>query len=263
MGAIVNSTFVSLDGVINHMDKWHFDYVDDQTGAFALQQLKDAGAMLMGRMTYEIYASAWPKREGEYPDLINALPEHVVSSTLSGSPEWSNTTVIQGDLESAADKLKEATDGTILMMGSAPLPRLSPGRDCSTSCTSGITRFWRAWASPGTCSSLLGCTPCSRPPDSCLRQRCRGHVHGKARLEMEPPADIRLLGLPMSVVGRAASAGGDRRRGAHDDHRPTHRLARRPRDREAQCQCIRSARRCSSRHVHPHRASDRRLRRAS
>jgi dihydrofolate reductase len=127
MGAIVNSTFVSLDGVINHMDKWHFDYVDDQTDAFALQQLKDAGAMLMGRMTYEIYASAWPNREGEYPDLINALPKHVVSSTLSGSPAWNNSTVIQGDLESTAVKLKESTDGTILMHGFGPVAKTLAG----------------------------------------------------------------------------------------------------------------------------------------
>src|SRR5438552_17182745 len=60
MGKIVSSTFVSLDGVINHMDRWHFDFVDAESNAIALQQLRDADALLMGRHTYDIYASAWP-----------------------------------------------------------------------------------------------------------------------------------------------------------------------------------------------------------
>ena len=58
MGKIVNSTFVSLDGVINHLDRWHFDYVDAESDAFALEQLRAAGALLMGRHTYDVYAGA-------------------------------------------------------------------------------------------------------------------------------------------------------------------------------------------------------------
>ena len=59
MRRIVNSTFVSLDGVINHMDRWHSEFVDDELQALALDQLRDADAMLMGRHTYEGYAAVW------------------------------------------------------------------------------------------------------------------------------------------------------------------------------------------------------------
>jgi dihydrofolate reductase len=72
MGKIVNSTFVSLDGVINHMDRWHFDFVDDESDAFALQQLRDSDALLMGRHTYDVYANAWPGRNGDFADRMNS-----------------------------------------------------------------------------------------------------------------------------------------------------------------------------------------------
>ena len=70
MGKIVNSTFVSLDGVINHMDRWHFDFVDDESDAFALQQLRDSDALLMGRRTYDVYAErlARSRRRLRRPD---------------------------------------------------------------------------------------------------------------------------------------------------------------------------------------------------
>lgn len=121
MGKIVNSTFVSLDGVINHMEKWHFDYVSDQTDELALNQLREADAMLMGRGTYEIYASAWPGRDGEYAERINAIPKHVVSTSLT-SPEWNATTIVQGDLLDAAARLRKTT-GTILMHGFGPVAK--------------------------------------------------------------------------------------------------------------------------------------------
>ena len=121
MGKIVNSTFVSLDGVINHMDKWHFDYISEQTDQLALQQIRQADAMLMGRKTYEIYASVWPDRDDEYAARINAIPKHVVSTTLK-DPQWNAATVVQGDLLAAAARLKE-TAGTILMHGFGPLAK--------------------------------------------------------------------------------------------------------------------------------------------
>ena len=122
MGKIVNSTFVSLDGVINHMDRWHFDFVDDESDAFALQQLRDSDAMLMGRRTYDVYADVWPGRDGDYADRMNTVAKYVASTTLR-APEWANTTVLNGDLADAVTKLKQATERTILMHGYGPVAK--------------------------------------------------------------------------------------------------------------------------------------------
>jgi dihydrofolate reductase len=118
LGKFVNSTFVSLDGVVNHMDRWHFDYISDQTHELAMRQLREADAMLMGRATYDVYESAWPTRDGDYPDLINAIPKYVVSTTLT-DPHWNSTTVLP--TIDAAVALRET--GTILMHGFGPVAK--------------------------------------------------------------------------------------------------------------------------------------------
>jgi dihydrofolate reductase len=123
MAKIVNSTFISLDGVINHMDKWHFAFVDDESNAIALEQLRAAsGGLLMGRKTYEVYASVWPSRDDEYSAVINAARKYVASTTLK-APEWANTTVITGDnmLNDVAE-LKAGT-GDLLMHGYGPVAK--------------------------------------------------------------------------------------------------------------------------------------------
>jgi dihydrofolate reductase len=119
MGKIINSTFVSLDGVINHMDAWHFDYVDDESGEIALEQLQASEAMLMGRHTYDVYASAWPERDGALADRLNAMPKYVASTTLDKA-DWHNTTVIKANLVAEVAKLKEGS-GDILMHGYGPV----------------------------------------------------------------------------------------------------------------------------------------------
>jgi dihydrofolate reductase len=120
MGKIVNSTFVSLDGVINHLERWHFDYIDGESDALALQQLRDSDALLMGRHTYEAYAGAWPGRDGDVADRINAMTKYVASTTLE-SADWANTTVLDGDLVEAVTKLKQDQD--ILMHGYGPVAK--------------------------------------------------------------------------------------------------------------------------------------------
>lgn len=121
MGRVINSTFISLDGVINHMDKWHFDFVDDETNAIAMDQLRACESLLMGRHTYEIYASSWPSREGELPDRINAMRKYVASTTLT-TAHWQNTTVIGADLVDQVATLREQP-GDILMHGYGPVAR--------------------------------------------------------------------------------------------------------------------------------------------
>jgi dihydrofolate reductase len=97
MRSVVNSTFVTLDGVINHMERWHFSAIDEDSDALAAEQLKASDALLLGRRTYEIYAATWPTRSGVHADLINAMPKYVASNTLT-SPECAGTTVIDRDL---------------------------------------------------------------------------------------------------------------------------------------------------------------------
>lgn len=121
MGSIVNSTFVSLDGVVNHMETWHFAYVDAEASALAMDQLAASDAMLMGRATYDVYASSWPERDGEYADRINALPKYVVSSTLT-DPQW-NSSVISGDVVEQVRALKQEGGGSILMHGYGPVAK--------------------------------------------------------------------------------------------------------------------------------------------
>lgn len=119
MRSIVNSTFVSLDGVVNHMQTWHFDYVDPESDALAMDQLAASDAMLMGRETYDVYAPAWSTRDGEYANRINALPKYVVSSTLT-DPQW-NASVISGDVVEQVRALKQGDGGPILMHGFGPV----------------------------------------------------------------------------------------------------------------------------------------------
>jgi dihydrofolate reductase len=122
MRRIISSTFVSLDGVINHMDRWHFEFVGDEIEAIALDQLRGCDALLLGRKTYEAYAGAWPDRDGELADRINEVTKYVASTTLA-QPSWANTTVVRGDTARAVAELKQQPGQDILMHGYGPLAK--------------------------------------------------------------------------------------------------------------------------------------------
>jgi dihydrofolate reductase len=122
MRKIVNSTFVSLDGVVNHMERWHFDFVDDESNALALEQLRASDAMLMGRNTYDAYAAVWPERHDEYSDLINAVAKYVASTTMT-TADWANTSILAGDLVEEVARIKAADGRNILMHGYGPVAR--------------------------------------------------------------------------------------------------------------------------------------------
>ena len=83
-------------------------------------------ALLLGRVTYEGFAKAWPSRDGEFADKFNSMPKYVVSSTLL-APEWTNTTVLEGDLADEVAELKEKHAGDIVVHGSGSSPR--PARE--------------------------------------------------------------------------------------------------------------------------------------
>src|ERR671917_2669130 len=126
MGRIVVTEFLSLDGVMEapggedfKYPGWSFEYDRGEEGnQFKLDEVFDSEALLLGRRTYEGFAAAWPEREGDFADKFNSMPKYVVSSTLE-NPEWSNTTVLGGDVAEAVTRLKREHDGNIVVHGSA------------------------------------------------------------------------------------------------------------------------------------------------
>ena len=129
MGKLVVTEFVSLDGVFEdpggaedyEHGGWTFEYDrGDDGNKFKMDELLDADVQLLGRVTYEGFAAAWPSREGPFADKLNNDPKYVVSNTLT-DPQWQNTTVISGDVVGGLKKLKDETDGSILVSGSGTL----------------------------------------------------------------------------------------------------------------------------------------------
>jgi dihydrofolate reductase len=129
MGTIVVTEFVSLDGVMEDpggsenfkYGGWTFEIPrGDEGDKFKLDETLGSDALLLGRITYEGFADAWPSREGDFADKMNAMPKYVVSSTIS-EPQWGNSTVLKGDVAEEVAKLKENHDGEIVVHGSAQL----------------------------------------------------------------------------------------------------------------------------------------------
>jgi dihydrofolate reductase len=129
MGRIVVTEFISLDGVIEDpggsedfkYGGWSFEIDRGEDGdKFKLDEALEADALLLGRRTYEGFAAAWPSRDGEFADKFNNMPKYVVSSTLK-DPEWTNSTVLDGDLSEEVSKLRQDVDGDIVVHGSAQL----------------------------------------------------------------------------------------------------------------------------------------------
>jgi dihydrofolate reductase len=129
VGRIVVTEFTSLDGVVEDPGGaedfkhggWSFEFSRGEEGdRFKYDETMEAEAQLLGRVTYEGFAEAWPSREGEFADRFNQMPKYVYSNTLS-DPEWANTTVLSGDLAEAITKLKDEVDGVLLVAGSVQL----------------------------------------------------------------------------------------------------------------------------------------------
>jgi dihydrofolate reductase len=129
MGRIVVTEFISLDGVIEapgggedyKYAGWTFE-IDrgDEGNQFKLDETMSSAALLLGRRTYEGFAAAWPERDGEFADKFNTMPKYVVSSSLR-DPEWTNSTVLSGDLVDEITKLTNDQNGDIVVHGSAQL----------------------------------------------------------------------------------------------------------------------------------------------
>ncbi|MGW4226052.1 dihydrofolate reductase family protein [Streptomyces bauhiniae] len=138
MGKLVSTVFVSLDGVYQApggpeedtsggfgQGGWTFPYADDDFGGFVDQSFRRAGAFLLGRHTYDIFAGYWPKVTDPGNPVaakLNALPKYVVSATVE-DPEWAGTTVLSGDLAKEVQAVKERTEGEVQIHGSGALVR--------------------------------------------------------------------------------------------------------------------------------------------
>ena len=121
--------FMSLDGVVEDPggaedfkhSGWSFE-IDrgDEGNQFKLDETMSSEALLLGRVTYQGFAEAWPSRDGEFADKFNNMPKYVVSSTLK-DPEWTNTTVVEGDLAEQVPKLRDSHEGDVTVHGSVQL----------------------------------------------------------------------------------------------------------------------------------------------
>ncbi len=129
MGKLIITEFVSLDGVMEapggeenfKYSGWTFDYDQGKDGQdFKMTETREAEALLLGRVTYEGFAAAWPKMEGEFADIFNAMPKYVVSHTL-GSADWNNSKILSGDPIKQVKDLKCQLGGNLVVHGSRTL----------------------------------------------------------------------------------------------------------------------------------------------
>jgi dihydrofolate reductase len=130
MGRVVVTEYISVDGVVEAPsgteDFERVGWIDDfrrgpEGDEFKVAETMASDALLLGRVTYDGFASVWPHVEGAFADKFNSMPKYVVSSTLE-DPEWSNTTVLRGNVIEEVGKLKARYDGDIVVHGS---PRLA------------------------------------------------------------------------------------------------------------------------------------------
>ena len=128
MGRIVVTEFISLDGVAEAPAGEDFKYPNwvvefdrgDEGEQFKVDETLGSEALLLGRRTYEVFAAAWPQRDGVLADKYNAMPKYVVSSTLT-DPKWNNTHVLSGNPVEEVTQLKDDIDGEISVAGSIQL----------------------------------------------------------------------------------------------------------------------------------------------
>lgn len=119
MGKLTYTCFITLDNVVDEPHLWSMQFQSPDTGELNDGLLQDADALLLGRITYEGFAGAWPSRSGDpFSDKINVMPKYVVSNSLEQA-DWHNTTIISGDVVDRIRALKD--EGDVLVWGSSNL----------------------------------------------------------------------------------------------------------------------------------------------
>src|SRR5438270_11179307 len=129
MGRLVVTEYISVDGVVEapsgtetfERSGWTDAFTRGPEGEqFKWDETRASDALLLGRVTYDMFAPVWPHYDGEFADKFNSMPKYVISSTLE-DPEWNNTTVLRGDVVEEVTKLKEKYAGDIVVHGSPHL----------------------------------------------------------------------------------------------------------------------------------------------
>ena len=121
MGKLTATSFITLDNVVEDPHLWSGDYQSEDTGELNGAVLADADGLLLGRVTYEGFAAAWPSRSGDpFSDKFNSMPKYVVSSTLE-SADWNNSTILSEDPFGRIRSLKD--EQNLLVWGSPTLVR--------------------------------------------------------------------------------------------------------------------------------------------
>lgn len=125
MRKLIAVELVSLDGVMESPQEWAFSYSDDEMEEENASGMAASDALLLGRATYEEFASFWPNQPGGTPmvDYINGVQKFVVSRTLEEPLEWNNSTLIGGDVAEEVSRLKQQTGKDITITGSGILVR--------------------------------------------------------------------------------------------------------------------------------------------
>ncbi len=118
MRKIKSHFFISLDGVVEAPDRWHFPYFDDEMGAAVSAGFATADAMLMGRVLYDEWAAYWPEHSDEpFGDVMNSMKKYVISNRLKAA-EWHNSELVSGDVARKLSDIKSGDGGDIAMSGS-------------------------------------------------------------------------------------------------------------------------------------------------
>jgi dihydrofolate reductase len=115
MGKLIASTQATLDGVIDPVGEWVLP--EGEHGVYSFERQARSGGLVLGRKTYEGLAGYWPSQSGTWADMVNALPKHVGSNTLSGELEW-NATLLDGELADSIPRLKDQVDDDLFLHGS-------------------------------------------------------------------------------------------------------------------------------------------------
>jgi dihydrofolate reductase len=123
MRKIKSNFFMSLDGVVESPDKWHFPYFDDEMGAAVGVGFATTDALLMGRVLYEEWAAYWPAHADQpFGDVMNAMKKYVISDSLQAA-DWENSEIVNGDVAQKLTDIKALDGGDISMSGSATTVR--------------------------------------------------------------------------------------------------------------------------------------------